>query len=302
MGKNKSLVLVAVYPGSEKFFHDYFKSIENQSCQDFDLLILNDGLKALPGINQKHSKVIDITADLTIAEIRMNGIQYAIEENYNNLIFSDIDDYYSTNRIEESVADLLGNDFVYNSIIPVDMNCNPLGNRDNMNINYPEQITSYKNILDFNLFGMSNSSIKIDKLSGTYIPKDIIAVDWWLFTIQLLTNSRGKNNKNAITYYRQSEDNLVGPKKSLTMARLDFGLKVKNIHYKHVHNYCMENDLALAFSDYSRKISEMDELVLALENVKFKQYYIEVINRNIDSIYKGWWSEILALDSWSEYE
>jgi hypothetical protein len=300
MGLHETLVLVVVYPGSEKYFQEYAESINNQSNLNFDLLVLNDGIQELPTFDFKYFLVTDVEPGLTVAEIRMKGIQYALKCDYKYLIFSDIDDFYSKNRIEKSLVDLTGGNFVYNALIPVD-DISKLVNIST-GIKFPEQLTSHKNILDYNVVGMSNSAIDLTKFGGFYIPKDIIAVDWWLFTIQLILASRGKYVEEAITFYRQSDDNLLGMNKSLNVDRLEFGLRVKRLHFQHVQKYCEMNKYDVANKDYSGKLDEIHELTSMLGNPEFKEHYIKVINNNIDDIYKGWWSEILSMENWRKYE
>jgi hypothetical protein len=300
MNSFDSLVLVVVYPGSEKYFQEYFDSIKNQSRKDFDLLILNDGIQKMPNVELSSYKLYNVESNQTIAQIRMKGIQYAFKQNYRFLIFSDIDDFYSQDRIEISCAELAHNDFVYNSIIPVDIHSKPQQNLTK--INYPNQLTSYKTILNFNLIGMSNSAIDLKNYGNIYIPKDLIAVDWWLFTIQLIQLSKGRYLEDVITYYRQSDDNVVGSKKKLDYKRLEMGIKVKHTHYTHVHKFCRDQALGKAEGVYKRKLDEINTLILTLKDAQFKENYIKVINNNMDVIYKGWWSEILPINEWSIYE
>ena len=60
---------------------------------------------------------IMISENMSPGIIRYDGLHYAIKNNYRNLIFSDIDDYFSTNRISLSIRELEKFDFVFSAKI-----------------------------------------------------------------------------------------------------------------------------------------------------------------------------------------
>jgi len=297
-----TILMVVVYPGIENFIYNYFASVKDQTYKKFDILILNDGFEKKNLGCVFNSIMMDMPTGLPPGQIRLEGINYAIENNYQNIIFSDVDDYFSSNRIEESLVFLENHDFVYNNIVPVDMTGEPMRVDVNTNFKLPDQISNYEKLLDYNLFGMSTTGLVLSLLKNFYIPKDIIAVDWWIYTYLLLNGAHGKRIDNATTYYRQSADNLVGMKKPLNDDRLETGINVKQAHYHHVFEYCNKNNLETATKDYALKIEEILELKSALENEEFRKRYIEIINKNMYKIYKGWWSELISLEEWKKYE
>ncbi len=294
--------MVAIYPDIGPFMNDYFASVKEQTYRKFDILILNDGLEKEKLPHLSNSIVIDMPTVLSPTQIRFEGIKYAIKNDYDNLIFSDADDFFSSNRIQESLYYLENNDFVYNNIVPVDVKGEPLGVDIITNYQLPNKITSYKKLLNYNLFGMSNTGLALSFLKRFNIPKDLIAVDWWIFTFLLLNGARGVHVKDAVTFYRQSSQNLVGMKKPLNVGRLRTGIEVKLKHYNRVYGYCQTKGLKKPLKDYSTKIKEMLDLESMLEDREFRKKYIKKINANLKQVYKGWWSEILPLNEWSRYE
>ena len=126
-------------------------------------------------------------------------------------------------------------------------------------------------------------------------------MDWWIFTILLLNGATGKYIDNAITYYRQSDENLVGMKKILNENRLKTGIRVKQTHYDNIIKYCNQNNLEIALNSYALKKDGILELKLALKDLDFQKRYIDIINSNLDALYCGWWSEILDLKTWRTY-
>ena len=123
MKKSKTLVLGVNYKGVENYVKDYFKSIKNQDTNQFDLLILNDNASSL-GIGEMNVNVdeIKISGNKSPAQIRYDGLNYAIKNDYQNLIFSDLDDFFSMNRISLSISALQKYDFVFNEIHLIDQN------------------------------------------------------------------------------------------------------------------------------------------------------------------------------------
>ncbi len=302
MNRKKTLLMVVVFPGIIQFLRDYLRSVNIQTDREFNLLILSDQLEyEYFEVDSDNCTIINIAESLSPAEIRLVGIKYAVKQDYHYLIFSDADDFFSSNRIEASVATLKHHDFVFNDINLVNIKGDTLTKKYLSFIGAQHQYNDYKNIINYNMFGMSNAGVRAHLLKDFYIPEDIIAVDWWIFTFLLLNGAKGKFINEATTFYRQTNNNTVGMNKKLNEQRLSFGISVKTRHYKNVLSYCINNKLDFATRDYSDKLEEMKELSEAIKDAKFKKLYIDAVNENFDQIYKGWWSEILPLKDWGKY-
>ena len=61
-----------------------------------------------------------------------------------------------------------------------------------------------------NIFGLSNTALKINILSKVTFDKDLVAVDWYLYKMLLKNGSNAVFSNKAITYYRQHKNNTVG--------------------------------------------------------------------------------------------
>ena len=302
MKRFKTLVLGVNYKGVENYAKDYFKSIMNQDTDQFDLLIINDNTESLE-IREMNVNVdeIMISNNNSPAMIRYEGLNYAIRNDYQNLIFSDLDDFFSMNRISSSISALQKYDFVFNEIFLTDKNSEIIDENYFYKICPEKSVDTFNRIIDYNCFGLSQTGINLQTIKDFYIPENIIAVDWWIFTIMLLNGATGKFIDNAITYYRQSDHNLVGMKKLLNKNRLKIGIKVKQIHYDNIIKYCSQNNLEIALNSYALRKDGMLELELALKDLDFQKRYIDIINSNLDDLYCGWWSEIIDLKAWRKY-
>ncbi|GAI25326.1 unnamed protein product, partial [marine sediment metagenome] len=156
-------------------------------------------------------------------------------------------------------------------------------------------------IIDKNIIGFGNSGVKVKKLDNLYIPKEILAVDWWIYSILLLNSCKGRYISKAINYYRQHENNL-GTSTNLNKNKLLNGVRLKQIHYENLLTYCKNHKIKEATKIYYKKLGEINELDKYIQNDSFCRRYIEVINKNFSEIYNGWWSEILPISEWRKYD
>ena len=290
--RNDTLLLAVVFEEVKPFLDEYFTSIDSQTEKNFDLLILKDKYKdKIPGGKTKNI-VIDIENNDSPAQIRQYGIQYAIKNNYKNIIFTDTDDNYSQNYVESLMLGLENNDFVYSNIVPVDNNDITINNYFSL----PHETKRYEQIINYNFIGLGCSAVRSEIIREINIPSDIIAVDWYLYTILLLNGFAGKLVENASVYYRQHYNNTVGGLKQLDRVRLLKGIDIKEKHYRYIYNYCLENNYKSVAKEYEIKYQEMLALKLFLqENINLEKY-INTININLNTVYKGWWSEIISIE------
>lgn len=302
MKKNNTLLLGVIYQSVDKYLLDYCKSIKSQDINRFDILILNDGFIGGFPLKNKRITIIDIKNKLTPAEIRMLGIKYAIENDYKYVIFSDTDDYFSLNRISVSINKLEKYDFVFNEFCLTNEKRDIIQKSYYNNILKKVEYTSYLEIINGNLFGLGNAAVKVNKLKELFIPKEIIAVDWWIFSILLLNKCKGRFIEEAITYYRQHNNNFIGINKKLNKNILQKGIKTKQIHYKNLLTYCKDHKIKEATKIYYKKLEEINTLNKYMQDDSFCKRYIEVINKNYSKIFNGWWSEILPIKEWRKYD
>lgn len=301
MVKHNTLVAGVVYKGVGKHINDYINSLNNQTDKDFDLLIVNDGAKK--EINNRLSKAIwiDVNLNLTPASIRQLIYNYAIDNKYDFLVFSDVDDYFLNNRIEVTKKWLHNFDFVCNDLTLVDEHKKKLKENILSDFFTDHKIDTLDLLLDKNLVGLGNSAIKLNHKLKIEIPENIIAIDWFLYTVLLLNNNKGIFTNDTLTFYRQYNENLVGVSKMINEKRLQQGLHVKLLHYEEITKYCKKFKLPEE-NLFLKKHFEINELKSALQIDNFRKIYIDLINTNFDKIYCGWWSEILTLEQIQQYE
>ena len=207
----KIAFLTTIFPMKRQFLIDFFNSLNNQTYDNFDVVVANDGYSNFNEIKLKYGKlnIVELECSNTPAKNREYGINYCIERKYDILIFGDSDDYFSNNRVELALEALNSNDIVVNDVSLFDNNgtyedmyiSNRLENDSKVNFNY---------IKNKNIFGLSNTALKINILSRVSFDKDLVAVDWYLYKGLLKNGCKAIFTNKAITYYRQYKDNTVG--------------------------------------------------------------------------------------------
>lgn len=281
----ESVVFSVIFSANLKFFDCFINSLNNQSYKDFDLYLINDGV-SLDILNSKlknakFSFYLNTLKDkLSPTEIRELGFKEMYKSHYTNVIFADTDDYMSSNRIERSVGLLENYPIVFTDITLVDENNNVIKSliwKERL----IDEIIDEKFLYDKNVLGLGNSAILKAYLKKIKIPREIIAVDWYFFSL-IIKNEHAGFIADAVTYYRQHSNNTIGLK-GLSLSRLKFIFEVKRYHYLNMSTY---NPKYLSLLDDI----EIKEKLLSLENVS--NYEIKNFNLNF-----FWWEETNYINS-----
>lgn len=298
--ENRVIVLVVLYPGVEDYLDDYFFSLKNQSHRDYDIWIFNDGLDKelvklyIDKYSQLNVYLINLNEGYTPAEIRELAIK-RIKDKYDYLVFTDADDYFSSNRIEESINRLQDYDFCYNDMILVNNKGERIcrntyfENKDN-----PIIVNNFSQLVNKNFCGLSNTAVnlKTTDLDFLEIPQSIIAVDWWIFSLLIIKGYIGCFLNNAFTYYRQHETNTVGGLCKVNEKQLLMGLRVKKEQYKLL--------LELYPSKFDFIIEEELNGILVLEKKinerPYRENYLTYLNSQNKEFM--WWENIQLVERW----
>lgn len=234
--RGKVAFLTTLFPVPDDYIHDYMRSLSNQSWKAFDLILLNDGFGDFQRFKEqyKNLNIIELPSANNIAKNREVLIKFALSNGYTNAVFGDIDDYFDQDRIATSVSLLQEHDIVVNdltsfaksNVLETKVLSNRLVDRERISLDF---------ILDKNIFGLSNTAIKLTGLDCSKIcfDPDLIAVDWYLFSYLLLNQRTAIFTNKAITYYRQHDANTVGIG-AISVESIQKALLVKGVHYKNM--------------------------------------------------------------------
>lgn len=208
---NKVAFLTTVFPENEEFLKSFFNSLSTQTYKNFDLVIVNDNFKNLDFYKELYSNLnfIIVNSSNTPAKNREAGINYCIDQNYEALVFGDSDDYFKDNRIEKLLKFLIKADVVVNDLSLFDDNGiyekNYLSNRvKNLDV------IDFEFIKDKNIFGMTNTAIRLKGIERVSFSEEIISVDWYFFKRMLRKGCKAIFTNETESFYRQHKNNTAG--------------------------------------------------------------------------------------------
>jgi glycosyltransferase involved in cell wall biosynthesis len=283
---NKAIVVIGVvYPAATPYLNSYLESLEKQTFQNFDLILGNDGVTELEVYLQKYSLKTTVypSSGLHIQN-RIDLINIALKAGYEYIIFTDCDDYFSLNRVEESVNLLKNNHIVVNDldILSDDLKIKQLSYFSNRIDD--GKILKTKDILHYNMMGLTNVSVRREVLLKCVdsLKPDVVALDWILWSHALLNGFKAKFTNNTSTKYRVYSGNIAGLPQELNNLTITSGLSVKIMHYAGLRSFDAQylklfNDFSEA-KKMSRDPSWLSDYIIALNQEKIE--------------YPLWWENI----------
>lgn len=279
----KVAFLTTVFPMRKSYLYDFFNSLRKQTYLNFDVIVVNDGYENLEEFIKKFNdlNIIELKHSDTPAKNREFGINFIRKNNYDILVFGDSDDYFDSNRIQISIDLLKDFDIVVNDLTLFDEE-NGIYNKKYISNRVKDGTKiEFNFIKDKNIFGLSNTALNISILDNIHFDKDLIAVDWYLYSILLLRNKKAIFTNKTVTYYRQYTNNTIGIGSSTAESILK-GISVKSKHYsllqKEYHNF-----------------TGLHENMLQLKKRVENQYGIDELNtQKIENPF--WWEEIKLIN------
>lgn len=280
--QNNGMLFTVVYPQALCFFDDFCRCALNQTRKDFDLIIVNDGcdsaeLKSrLDGLNVT---ILDSAGG--IAQNRLLGIDFARTHHYKYVLFCDADDTFAGNRYERTVREFENTetDIVVSNLNIVDEQLKPLIT-DYFSLEIPEGRWIDKNFVkDKNVFGMSNTGIRVVALPADIIIPNTPVVDWYLFSVLLLNGLKAKYIPDALVNYRQYNHNMIGIN-CFDVASFKRLARLKHNHYRFL--------IDAGYSEFTALFKESVELQSVTD-----QEIEQLINKQL-KIHKQplWWQII----------
>jgi len=210
---NPGVLFTVAYPQALDFLKDFHKSVLSQTRKDFDIIIVNDGCNVdsitsiFQGINVK---ILDAVGGFSAN--RIQGIDYARNLHYKYILFCDADDTFSSERYERTmeVFDNSHADIIVSNLNIVDEQCTLLI-KDYFSKELPHSSwidAAFEQ--DKNIFGMSNTAVRLEALKDTIQLPETPIVDWCLFTTLLLKGLKALYITDSLVNYRQYNSNLLG--------------------------------------------------------------------------------------------
>lgn len=271
----KVAVVTFVYPSAIKYLHDFIKCLQTQNFKEFELLIFNDGVSNLAeAINSFELPFKNIEVSGTPTQVRFSAFKWLGSSDYDKIIFQDIDDLMSSNRVKCLVSLLDSYEIVANDLSLMNEDAKIYADsiwRDKLGDLFE---FDYKFISKKNILGIGNSAAR-KKIFEVAIKQNSIPLvaDWFMY-YQVLKNGNLKAvfTTQCQTYYRQHADNMAGVKE-LSEERLNYVIKVKEAQYN-------------ALQEVGEAVEkEMQLLIEQKKNIN------QILNSNKNQSHFFWWDE-----------
>ncbi len=265
------------HPKILRFVPEFVQSLLNQTDKNFHVFIINDGCN----VNDIDLTGLDYTflsPGETIIENRVRLISEIYNRQYEWIIFGDADDYFDNNRVEIIRNFTDHYDLIANEIVPFEglKTAEPiihlrLGNFSTIEKDF---------IRNKNIFGFSNTACRTSYLNNISIPKEIIAVDWYLFSKVMESGANACFTAKTNSFYRQWEENIIGANKK-TKKHIETGVKAKYFHYKNMKN---------GQDSYSDELEWLKKIYNHIDGQDFDHYADKILRQEEDSAF--WWENI----------
>lgn len=285
---NNALVVV-LHNKNIKYLEKFKKNL-NKDKHSYDIICFCDNISK-KFKNYDNFIFLNLKKKRSIVGVRNYLIKYLVKKNYLNVMFADLEDFFNYERAIETFKNLKNYDVVFNNINLLKNNKILVKNIfDNFFIKKKD--INLKSILNSNFFGFCNTGTKVKNLTHIKIPKDIIAVDWWIFSLILLKKKKVKFLKNISTNYRLDNMNIIGISKKINIKKLEQLINIKFYHYLNMTNYCNNSTLIYNKKIFEQKLKYMRKIKVKFKNQKFRKELLNEINKKKYNLFNGWFNEL----------
>ena len=285
---SKIAVVGVLYPKVAPYIDSYIHSLERQTYDNFDLILMNDGWNGAEISFQDTALSFEIhDTKGSPAKIRADLIKKVLDLGYEKIIFTDCDDHFSRNRIKTSITELEGNDIVVNDLDIFSGKNEVIETLYLSNRMKERQIIKFKDLIHCNMMGMSNTSANSNVLKRClpFLGADLVAFDWLLWTYALHFNFKAIFTSTATTKYRTHPENIAGMPQRVNKKEVLQGISIKAAHYGELLD--LDTKFKKLYNDFCTVLKKTEDPVW-LDN------YIHQLNNQ--PIYKPmWWENIIIL-------
>jgi hypothetical protein len=202
-------VYTTIYPGVEAYLQDWYRSVQAQTDQDFQLWIGLDGIEAgaVEAVIGAHLEAVWVPSEPkdTPAQIRQRSLAQIVEY-FDAVVLVDSDDILHPARAAAARAALQTSDLAACALRLVDHQRQDLGATLTLPAYaVPDSILPRKNV-----FGFSNSAYRSELLRRCLpLPANTVLIDWFLATKAWLMGARLAFDPVVGMDYRQHGANMA---------------------------------------------------------------------------------------------
>lgn len=285
------VVYTTIYPGVEEFLPDWYRSVQAQTDQDFQLWIGLDGIEAkvVEAAIGAHLDAVWVPSKPgnTPARIRQQSLAQIVED-VDAVVLVDSDDILHPTRVAASRAALQTSELVACALRLVDQDRQDLG----ITFTLPERAVPDKILPRHNVFGFSNSAYRSQLLSRCLpIPESVALVDWFLATRAWLIGARLAFDPVIRMDYRQHRANMAPIRFPFDTNRVIRDTKRVRDHFCLLEAWPTEN----ALPDRHAQVEEVAaDVQLFFERVVSQPKKLENYVRNLNTLEPQavWWWDV----------
>ena len=252
-------VYTTIYPGVEAYLADWYRSLCQQTDQDFQLWIGLDMLgkeyvQNMLGSELKANWVV-APPGATAAQIRQQALAQIVET-CDGVVLVDSDDLLHPSRVAAARADLEASELAGCALCLID----PQGKDLGLTLGLPPQLGPEDVFPQNNVFGFSNSAFRSDLLRRCLpVPADAVLIDWFLATQAWLLGAKLAFDPVPRMDYRQHPANTARVRYPFSRDQVISDTALVRRHFQFLlaeprRDYVAERDRALR-----RAIAEVEE-------------------------------------------
>jgi hypothetical protein len=284
-------VYTTIYPGVEVYLLDWYRSVQAQTDQDFQLWIGLDGIEAssVETVIGAHLETVWVPSepDNTPAQIRQRSLAQIVED-FDAVVLVDSDDILHPTRVEAARAALQTSELAACALRLVDQHRHDLGTILTLpRCAVPDSILPRNNV-----FGFSNSTYRSELLRLCLpLPANIVLVDWFLATKAWLMGARLAFDPVVRMDYRQHGANMAPIRFPFDANQVVRDAKKVREHYHLLQALPMENVLPDCWARVQQAAADVQ---LFFEQVVSQPKKLENYVRNLNTLEPQtvWWWDV----------
>lgn len=286
---NSLALYTTIYPGVESFLRDWYRSVMEQTDQNYRLWIGLDTLEICTVIEamggNPQAVWIEAKPGQTPAQIRQKAFAQIVKS-CDGVVLVDSDDVLHASRIATARAALQENDLAGCALRLVDQQGRDLY----LTFSLPSRIEPEDVLPRHNIFGLSNTAFRADLLGQCLpIPAEVALVDWFLATRSWLFGAKLSFDRVARMDYRQHGANMARVRTPFSPQQIIQDTELVRRHFRIVRAASRENCMADRFAELDRVADDVEAFHqgVVLQPTRLERYAGAL---NVLDLAPLWWS------------
>ncbi len=286
---NSLVLYTTIYPGVEPYLRDWYRSVMEQTDQNYrlwiglDTLEIGTVIKAMGGNPQ--AVWIEAARGETPAQIRQKAFNQIVES-CDGVVLVDSDDVLHGSRIAAARAVLQESDLAGCALRLVDQQ----GRGLDLAFDLPPKTKPEDVLPRNNIFGLSNTAFRADLLGQCLpIPAGVALVDWFLATRAWLFGAKLSFDRVVRMDYRQHGANIARVRTPFSLQQIIQDTRLVRQHFQIVCVASRENCMADRLAELDRVAADVEAFhqSVVLQPTRLERYARAL---NALDLAPLWWS------------